>query len=137
MPKASRIPSPIGAPINKLASISRLPVATRRVRGAGAKPVIEPVREGESHMDTSKPANCPRSICIGETGFLRPETKRPKIAFRPETVSAETETQPQKPANCGLLGRLREIFRFERLRGGPDRIRTAHHTIMALDLIGY
>ena len=30
MPKASSIPSPIGAPINKLASISRLPVATHR-----------------------------------------------------------------------------------------------------------
>ena len=28
--------------------------------------------------------------------------KPPKIAFRPETVSAETETQPQKPANRGL-----------------------------------
>lgn len=28
--------------------------------------------------------------------FLRPETKRPKNAFKPETLSAESETQPQK-----------------------------------------
>ena len=62
-----------------------------------------------------------RSICIGETGFLGPETNGPKIAFRPEMVSAVTETQPQEPANCGLLGRLREIRRFEGLRGGPGR----------------
>ena len=59
------------------------------------------------------------SICIGETGFLSPETDRP--TFRPEMVSAETETQPQEPANCGLLGRLREICNFERLRGGLGR----------------
>ena len=58
-------------------------------------------------------------------GIPRPRDKPPKIAFRPETVSAETETQPQKPANCGLLGRLREISRFERVRGGPERTRTA------------
>lgn len=31
---------------------------------------------------------------LGE--FLRPETKRPKNAFKPETLSAESETQPQK-----------------------------------------
>jgi MFS family permease len=30
-------------------------------------------------------------------------------------------TDSQKPANCGLLGRLREIVRFERVRGGPGR----------------
>jgi hypothetical protein len=58
-------------------------------------------------------------------GIPRPRDIPPKIAFRPETVSAETETQPQEPANCGLLGRLREICRFERLRGGPERTRTA------------
>ena len=55
----------------------------------------------------------------------RPRDRTPKIAFWPETISAETETQPQKPANCGHLGRLREILRFERLRGGPERTRTA------------
>src|SRR3954469_6617919 len=49
----------------------------------------------------------------------------PKIAFRPETVSAETGTQPQEPANCGLLGRLREISRLGRVSGGPERTRTA------------
>src|SRR4051794_14930209 len=65
---------------------------------------------------TSGPSLHPRSICIGETP--RPRDKPPKIAFRPETVSAETETQPQMPANCGLLGRLREISRLERMRGG-------------------
>ncbi len=46
-------------------------------------------------------------------------------------VSTETETQPQEPANCGLLGRLREIFRFERLRGGAGRTRTSNQTIMS------
>jgi hypothetical protein len=54
-------------------------------------------------------------------GIPRPRDRPPKIAFRPETVSAETETQPQEPANCGLLGRLWEICRFERLRGGLGR----------------
>jgi hypothetical protein len=58
-------------------------------------------------------------------GIPRPRDIPPKIAFRPELVSAETETQPLEPANCGLLGRLREICRFERLRGGPERTRTA------------
>jgi hypothetical protein len=64
-------------------------------------------------------------------GIPRPRDKPPKIAFRPETVSAETETQPQEPANCGLLGRLREICRFERLRGGAGRTRTSNQTIMS------
>jgi hypothetical protein len=41
------------------------------------------------------------------------------FAFRPETVFAETKAQPQKPANYGLLGRLGEISRLERMRGGP------------------
>jgi hypothetical protein len=45
-------------------------------------------------------------------------------------VSAETETQPQMPANCGLLGRIREISRLERMRGGAGRIRTSNQTIM-------
>ena len=45
-------------------------------------------------------------------------------------VSAETETQPQEPANCGLLGHLREICRFERLRGGLGRTRTSNQTVM-------
>ena len=45
-------------------------------------------------------------------------------------MSAETETQPQRPANCGLLGRLREISRLERLRGGAQRIRTISQNIM-------
>jgi hypothetical protein len=68
---------------------------------------------------------------LGENGIPQARDRPPKIAFRPETVSAEAETQPQEPANCGLLGRLRENCRFERLRDGPERIRTAHHTIMA------
>jgi hypothetical protein len=54
-------------------------------------------------------------------GILPPRDRPPKIAVRPETVSAETETPVQEPANCGLLGRLREISRFERVRGGPGR----------------
>jgi hypothetical protein len=37
-------------------------------------------------------------------GIPRPRDKPPKIAFRPETVSAETETQPQEPAICGVPG---------------------------------
>ena len=37
----------------------------------------------------------------------------------PEAVSSETETQPQEFANRGLLGRLREISWFERVRGRP------------------
>ncbi len=57
--------------------------------------------------------------------------KPPKIAFRPETVSAEAETQPQMPANCGLFGRLREISRFERVRGGPGRTRTSNQIVMS------
>jgi uncharacterized protein with GYD domain len=44
---------------------------------------------------------------------------------------AETETQPQEPANCGLLGCLRENCRFERLRGGPGRTRTSNQTVMS------
>ena len=36
-------------------------------------------------------------------GIPRPRDRPPKIAFRPETVSPETEIQPQEPANCGLL----------------------------------
>ena len=45
-------------------------------------------------------------------------------------MSAETETQPQEPANCGLLGRFREISRFERVRGGAERTRTISQDIM-------
>ena len=41
------------------------------------------------------------------------QRQTPKLAFRPETVSAETKTQPQEPAICGLLGRLREISRLK------------------------
>jgi hypothetical protein len=63
-------------------------------------------------------------------GIPRPRDRPPKNRLRPETVSAETKTQPQKPANCGLLGRLREISRLGRMRGGPDRIRTSNQTIM-------
>jgi hypothetical protein len=63
-------------------------------------------------------------------GIPWPRDKPPKIAVRPETVSAETETQPQEPANCGLLGRLREISRFERVRGGAERTRTISQDIM-------
>jgi hypothetical protein len=48
-----------------------------------------------------------------------------------ETVSAETQTQPQKPANCGLGGSLWEISRLGSLRGGPGRIRTSNQTVMA------
>jgi hypothetical protein len=63
-----------------------------------------------SHSDQSS-----SQVDLHRGGIPPPRDRTPKIAFRPETVSAETETQPQKPANCGLLGRLREIFRFERL----------------------
>ena len=45
----------------------------------------------------------------------------PKIGSGREKVSAETEPPTSKPANCGPLASLREIFRFERLRGGPGR----------------
>jgi hypothetical protein len=40
------------------------------------------------------------------------------ISSGQKTVSAETKAQPQEPAKCGLLGRLQEIFGFERLGGG-------------------
>jgi hypothetical protein len=63
-------------------------------------------------------------------GIPRPRDRPPKIAFRPETVSAETETQPQEPANCGLFGRLREICRFEGLHGGPGRTRTLQQIVI-------
>src|SRR3954447_5525831 len=63
-------------------------------------------------------------------GIPRPRDKPPKLAFRPETVSAETETQPQEPANCGPLASLREIFRFERLRGGAGRTQTQSQIVM-------
>ena len=46
----------------------------------------------------------------------------PKIGSGREKVSAETEPPTSKPANCGPLASLREIFRFERLRGGPGRL---------------
>ena len=82
---------------------------------------------GSHHIRTSLH---PRSICIGETGFLGPETNRPKSPLG-QTVSAETETQPQKPANCGLLGHLREISRFERVRGGAGRTRTSSQSVMS------
>ena len=59
------------------------------------------------------------------------ETNRSKIAFRPETVAAETETQPQKPANCRLLGHLRDMTRLGRMRGGPGRTRTRYQTVMS------
>jgi hypothetical protein len=73
---------------------------------------------------SAKPCAVNRGPQIRGNGIPRPRDRPPKIAFRPETVSAETETQPQEPAKCGLLGRLPEICRFERLRGGgctPDR----------------
>ena len=48
----------------------------------------------------------------------------------PETVSSETETQPQEPANRGLLGRLREISWFERVRGRPGGL-NLNQTVMS------
>jgi hypothetical protein len=48
----------------------------------------------------------------------------PKIGSGREKVSAETEPPTSKPANCGPLASLREIFRFERLRGGPGSCAT-------------
>ena len=46
-----------------------------------------------------------RTSCIGNRNW--PRDKPPKIAFRPETVSAETETQPQQRANGGLSHHIR------------------------------
>jgi hypothetical protein len=40
-----------------------------------------------------------------------------------------------KPANCGLLGRLWEIFRFEGLRGGAGRTRTSIQIVMGEDAV--
>ena len=54
---------------------------------------------GSHHIRTSLH---PRSICIQGNRIPRPKDKPPKIAFRPETVSAETETQPQSPPIAGL-----------------------------------
>jgi hypothetical protein len=59
--------------------------------------------------------------CRKDRGITVLDQKRRSSQSEPETVSAETETQPQQPANGGLLGRLGENRRFERLRGGPGR----------------
>jgi hypothetical protein len=55
----------------------------------------------------------------------------PKIGSGREKVSAETEPPTSKPANCGPLASLREISRFERVRGGAGRTRTSNQTIMS------
>jgi hypothetical protein len=52
-------------------------------------------------------------------GIPRPRDKPRKIAFRPGTVSAETETRPQMPAICRLPGRLRESRGKEECVVGP------------------
>jgi hypothetical protein len=54
----------------------------------------------------------------------------PKIGSGREKVSAETVPPTSKPANCGPLASLREVFRFERLRGGPCRTRTLAQSVM-------
>jgi hypothetical protein len=56
----------------------------------------------------------------------------PKIDLhRGNGIPPPRDKAPQKPANCGLLGRLREISRLERMRGGPRRIRTSNQTVMS------
>jgi hypothetical protein len=95
-------------------------------------PMAAPSRSAEPLKLAPHPDQSSSKINLHRGNDIRrPRDKTPKIAFWPETVSAETETQPQKPANCGHLGRLREILRFERLRGGPRRIRTAKQTVMS------
>jgi hypothetical protein len=46
---------------------------------------------------------------------------------RGRTVS---NRRSQEPANCGLWRSLREISRFERVRGGAERVRTISQDIM-------
>ena len=53
----------------------------------------------------------------------------PKIGSGREKVSAETVPPTSKPANCGPLASLREVFRFERLRGGLGRTRTSNQRL--------
>ena len=43
----------------------------------------------------------------------------------PELVSTETTASTSQPASSGPFGAKREILRFERVRGGPERTRTA------------
>ena len=69
------------------------------------------------------------ALVLPGNGIPPPRDSWPKIASRPENVSAETETPTSKPANCGPLASLREIFRFERVRGGPGRTRTSNQTV--------
>jgi hypothetical protein len=61
------------------------------------------------------------ALAFRETGFHRAETDGPKSAPGWKKSPRRLNRLRQKPANCGPLASLREIFRFERLRGGPGR----------------
>jgi hypothetical protein len=64
-------------------------------------------------------------VCIGERDFWAQRQPGREIAHKPETVSAENETPRQIARQWRVFGRLQEMPRFERVRGGPERTRTA------------
>jgi hypothetical protein len=63
----------------------------------------------------------PRSICIGETGFLGPETDRPKSPSGQKPSPRRPKRSRNSPPMAGSLAVSGEICRFERLRGGLGR----------------
>jgi hypothetical protein len=66
-----------------------------------------------------------------ETGFSRPETAGPKLPPGRKRSPRRPKCLRRSPPNCGPLATLREIPRFERVRGGPGRIRTSNQTVMS------
>jgi hypothetical protein len=72
----------------------------------------------------------PRSICIGETGFLGPETNRSKSHSGQKRCPRRPKRSRKKPANCGASWPSPGISPLERMRGGAGRIRTSNQTIM-------
>ena len=72
------------------------------------------------------------TVCAGRRGIAEPaafwsERGRASTRVSPSTVS---NRRSQEPANCGPLASFSEIFRFERLCGGAQRIRTISQDIM-------
>jgi hypothetical protein len=82
----------------------------------------------DSHGFRGVPQSKDAGLTLAGDWTSRKTTTSPQAAAAQKTqnrmstiTAASGAAQPQKPANCGLLGRLPEISRLERMRGGAGR----------------
>jgi hypothetical protein len=91
----------------------------------------------DSHGFRGVPQSKAAGLTLAGDWTSRKTTTSPQAAAAQKTqnrmstiTAASGAAQPQKPANCGLLGRLPEISRLERMRGGAGRTRTSNQTVV-------